>query len=80
MTMQVHVVLCHCRGLTINTCFVVRHLSPSDEQVYTNGSDTNGAVVDGEAETAKRPTPQLKVALTGISQRCHVLHFVVEYL
>lgn len=53
------------RGLQVNTCLVVRHLSPEDEVVYTNGTSNGGAKPQTgsnlNSEPGKRPYQLLKV-------------------
>ena len=62
------------RGLSINTCIVVRHLSPDDEVIQTGGSSDANSNGDGEDQVAKRPCQKLKVIIDVVAI---VKHFLV---
>ena len=49
------------RGRSIDTCIVVRHLSPADEQVVTENGASEGTTTQETDAEAKRPCRKLKV-------------------
>ena len=51
---------CRCRGHVVKTCIVMRHLSPTDEDVIEDGA-TEGNYDDNEFTLGKRPYRKLKV-------------------
>ena len=50
------------RGYSIPLCIVVRHLSPSEEQILTENGASEGSAHENDVE-AKRPCRKLKVSL-----------------
>ncbi|BFZ16433.1 hypothetical protein BsWGS_19472 [Bradybaena similaris] len=52
--------ICKEKGKPVETCVVVRHLSPADE-IITNSSNSSGAEDGDDGPVAKRPCGKLKI-------------------